>query len=145
MNIFKNIAHKAAQQGLTPAISRQIGGLIVGCTVLGMMLIPELALAGQSITLQSGKTATVIAGNINNSIGGITTVITSLAYIGAVGFGFVGILKWKAHSEQPDRVALKIPITYMVIAAMCAALPEVIGTGIASIFGGSANLVQSPL
>jgi hypothetical protein len=142
MKFTEKFLAKAKKVGMNADIVQKIGVLAVSCTVVGMMIIPEIATAAP-MTLYSGSTATVLAGNVNNSIGGITTVITSLAYIGAVGFGFIGILKWKAHSEQPDRVALKIPITYMVIAAMCAALPEVIGTGIASIWGTSANVVPT--
>jgi hypothetical protein len=142
MKFTEKFLAKAKKVGMNADIVQKIGVLAVSGTVVGMMIIPEIATAAP-MTLYSGSTATVLAGNVNNSIGGITTVITSLAYIGAVGFGFIGILKWKAHSEQPDRVALKIPITYMVIAAMCAALPEVIGTGIASIWGTSANVVPT--
>jgi len=92
----------------------------------------------------SGKSIGTIAGNITTSIRGAGVMVTALAYLGALAFGFMGALKWKAYGEQPDRTPLKVPVTYMAIAAILAALPEFLGTGISTIWGSNATVVQQP-
>jgi intracellular multiplication protein IcmD len=107
--------------------------------VLAFSLMPGFAfaydLAGSGITIGD------IAKNLTKSIEGASTLVTALAYLGAISFGFIGALKWKEHGNQPDRTPLKVPMTYWGISAICAALPEFIGTGIASMWGPSAQLV----
>lgn len=147
-SLINKFVARAERAGFTPEINRQILGIGIFCVTACALLTPELALAqaatsAPNIALKNGQGLGALAGNIRTSLGGATSVITALAYMGAIAFGFIGILKWKAHAEQPDRTALKIPVTYMAIAAMCAALPEVIGTGIASIWGGSAVMVPT--
>jgi hypothetical protein len=101
---------------------------------------PSLGVAGPSLA-GGGITIGQISANIVDSLKGAAQVITALAYLGAVTFGWIGMLKWKAHGEQPDRTPMKVPVTYWAIAAGCAALPEFIGTGIATLWGASPNLV----
>lgn len=100
---------------------------------------------GGGITIPtSGQSIGAISGNIVNSIQGAGLLVTALSYLGALVFGFMGALKWKAYGEQPDRTPLKVPVTYMAIAAILAALPEFLGTGISTIWGGGAQVVQQP-
>jgi hypothetical protein len=103
------------------------------------------AMANGSMTIpSSGKSIGTIAQNITTSISGAGIMVTALAYLGALAFGFMGALKWKAYGEQPDRTPLKVPVTYMAIAAILAALPEFLGTGISTIWGSNATVVQQP-
>jgi hypothetical protein len=100
---------------------------------------------GSSIAIPtSGKSIGTIAGNITTSLKGAGVMVTALAYLGALAFGFMGALKWKAYGEQPDRTPLKVPVTYMAIAAILAALPEFLGTGVSTIWGGNATVVTQP-
>ena len=120
-------------------ISPREKGVLVAALVLCLSLTPEVALAYQ--LKGSGITIGQIAENLTTSIQGASTLVTALAYLGAVTFGFIGALKWKEHGNQPDRTPLKVPMTYWGISAICAALPEFIGTGIASMWGTSSKLV----
>ena len=92
----------------------------------------------------NGKTIGTISQNITTSLRSAGVLITALAYLGALVFGFMGALKWKAYGEQPDRTPLKVPVTYMAIAAILAALPEFLGTGVATIWGSGATVVSQP-
>lgn len=144
MSFLSKLSAKADKAGFTPEINKQIAMLIVGTVCAAAMLTPEIAMAsGTSPSLSAGQSVGAISGNIKTSLSGAAQVVTAMAYLGAVFFAFIGILKWKAHAEQPDRTALKVPVTYMAIGAMCAALPEVIGTGIGTLWGSTAQTVQA--
>ena len=91
-----------------------------------------------------GKSIGAVAGNLTDSIRGIGPLITAICYVGALTFGLIGALKWKAYGEQPDRTPLKIPITYWGIAVLLAGFPEFMGTGIVSLWGSGAELVKEP-
>ena len=92
----------------------------------------------------NGKSISAVSQNITNSLRSAGVLVTALAYLGALVFGFMGALKWKAYGEQPDRTPLKVPVTYMAIAAILAALPDFLGTGVATIWGSGATVVTQP-
>ena len=118
---------------------------IAGLSLLALALsslAPDALATGMTIPTK-GKSIGDISGNITKSLRGAATLITALAYLGALTFGFMGALKWKAYGEQPDRTPLKVPVTYMAIAAILAALPEFLGTGISTIWGdGTLQMTQ---
>ena len=118
--------------------------LIVGFTV-AVMIACDPALAGGTTFNNNGKSIGQVAGNLTTSLTGIGPLITVLCYVGALVFGFLGALKWKAYGEQPDRTELKIPLTYWGIAVVLAGFPEFLGTGIVSLWGTNAQLIAEPV
>ena len=104
---------------------------------------PPPAATAMSIPTK-GQSIGTISTNITGSLRNASVLVTALAYLGALTFGFMGALKWKAYGEQPDRTPLKVPVTYMAIAAILAALPEFLGTGISTIWGDGATVVKQP-
>lgn len=118
-------------------------GLVIGAALASEMAFAQSTLAAGPDLAGGGITIGTISSNIVNSLRGAAQVVTALAYLGAVTFGWIGMLKWKAHGEQPDRTPMKVPVTYWAIAAGCAALPEFIGTGIATLWGSTTNLVPA--
>ena len=124
---------------------------IVGLSLLAVALssvapdaVAQAAGGGSMSIPTSGKSIGTISNNITGSLRGASVLVTALAYLGALTFGFMGALKWKAYGEQPDRTPLKVPVTYMAIAAILAALPEFLGTGISTIWGDGAQVVTQP-
>ena len=122
-------------------------------TILGLALAavalssisPEAYAGGASMAIPTnGKSIGTISQNITASLRDAGVLVTALSYLGALSFGFMGAMKWKAYGEQPDRTPLKVPVTYMAIAAILAALPEFLGTGISTIWGGDAKVVTQP-
>ena len=111
---------------------------------VGALLLAEPAFAGGGSFNASGKSIGSVATNITSSIKGIGPLITAICYVGALVFGLIGAMKWKAYGEQPDRTPLKIPITYWGIAVLLAGFPEFMGTGITTLWGSGASLVSEP-
>ena len=117
-----------------------------GLTLVAIVLAsasPEAMANGMTIP-SSGQSLGAISNNVTSSLRNAGVLVTALAYLGALVFGFMGALKWKAYGEQPDRTPLKVPVTYMAIAAILAALPEFLGTGVATIWGSGASVVSQP-
>ena len=119
-----------------------LSGLTLAAIVLASVS-PEAMANGMKIPA-SGQSLGEISNNVTASLRGASVLVTALAYLGALVFGFMGALKWKAYGEQPDRTPLKVPVTYMAIAAILAALPEFLGTGIATIWGQDATVIKQP-
>lgn len=143
MYVIKNKYNQVAASFSLPGKVHHLRTLAGVGLAIGLLMLPELALAqmaGPSLG-GSGKSIGDVSNNIVGSLAGASQVVTALAYLGAISFGFIGALKWKAHGEQPDRTPMKVPVTYWGIAAICAALPEFIGTGITTLWGQNAALV----
>lgn len=106
----------------------------IGAIALAMA---EPALAQQSAIQFSNKGQSIgsVAGNLTNSLRGVSSLITMICYLGALVFGLVGAMKWKAYGEQPDRTPFKIPVIYWGIAVLLAGFPEFLGTGISTLWG----------
>lgn len=101
--------------------------------------------AGAAMTFKTnGQTLGQVANNLANSLKGVGVLVTMCCYLGALFFGVLGALKWKAYGEQPDRTPFKIPVTFWGVAVLLAGFPEFMGTGIVSLWGTGAQLVPFP-
>lgn len=122
---------------------------VFGIAAAALALAAEPALAQTAPAMGfngNGKTLGNVANNITDSLRGVSVLITMACYLGALVFGVIGAMKWKAYGEQPDRTPFKIPVTYWGIAVLLAGFPEFMGTGITTLWGsgGSVNLVSQP-
>lgn len=106
-------------------------------------LAAEAAFAQTSAFNTNAPTIGQISKNVVDSLSGASLVVLALAYLGAMLFAWIGILKWKAHGEQPDRTPFKVPLMYWAIAVACAAFPEFIGVGIVTLLGSGAQTVPA--
>ena len=119
----------------------------LGLALAAMAILASPAIAANAGAMGfngNGKTLGDVAGNVTNSLRGVSVLITMGCYLGALVFGVIGAMKWKAYGEQPDRTPFKIPVTYWGIAVMLAGFPEFMGTGITTLWGASNNLVEEP-
>lgn len=89
-----------------------------------------------------GQSFGQIANNFVQSIQGAGAAVTAVCWIAALAMGAVAVFKFKANADNPQQTPLKIPLIYMAVAAGLAAVPEVIGTGVVSIWGGGAQQVS---
>lgn len=119
--------------------------VLLGVLAISTLLIAGPAAATGSISFNgNGKSLGTLFSNLTQSIKGAGPLVTALCYVGALCFGFIGALKWKAHGEQPERTTLKIPLIYWGVAVILAGFPEYMGTGITSLWGSGASVVSEP-
>lgn len=77
-----------------------------------------------------------VADNITSTMSSVGKLIVAASYVAGVGFALMGMLKFKAHKDQPQQVPLSQPIVLLAIAAGLVFLPSLITTSGATIFKG---------
>lgn len=98
-----------------------------------LMIFSHTALAGSTQTLGD------VANNITKSMSGLAKLITAASYVAGIGFAMMGMLKLKAHKDNPVQVPLGQPIVLLVIAVGLIFLPNLINTGGVTLWGEQAN------
>lgn len=78
-----------------------------------------------------------VASNITNTMTNVAKLITAASYVAGVGFALMGMLKFKAHKDQPAQVPLSQPIVLLAIAAGLVFLPSLITTAGSTVFGSA--------
>lgn len=110
----------------------------------GMMaVLMEPALAQQQFAI---PTDGIAAGQIAENIADSGKGFAKLAEVGALVLGLfmmlIGILKFKAYKDNPQQTPLGTPVTLILIAVALIAIPSMFGSGLQTLFGGSAATVQ---
>lgn len=99
--------------------------------LFGLFMISDFAIAA------GGGGLGDVADTVTQSMGNVAKLISAAAYVAGIGFALTGMMKFKAHKDNPTQVPLSQPITLLAIAAGLVFLPSIIKSGGATIFGGS--------
>lgn len=118
----------AAQQAQKdPMKTLLVLGIYFGA-LIALFFISEFAFA-------TSKSLGDVADTVTGSMSGVAKLITATSYVAGVGFALMGMLKLKAHKDNPQQVPLGQPIVLLCIAAGLVFLPNLISTGGATIWG----------
>ena len=98
--------------------------------LIALFLISDLVMAGGG-----GKSLGDVGTEVTKSMSGVAKLITAASYVAGVGFAMMGMLKFKAHKDNPTQVSLSQPIVLLCIAAGLVFLPNIISTGGQTIWG----------
>lgn len=112
------------------SLTAYFGGL------LGLFFLSEVLFAGGG---GGGTTLGDVAGNVRDTMNNVAQLITAVSYVAGVGFAVMGMLKLKAHKDQPTQVPLSQPMVLLVIAAGLVFLPSLIKSAGATIWSESAE------
>lgn len=80
-----------------------------------------------------------VAKTVQESMGNVAKLIAAASYVAGIGFALSGMMKFKAHKDQPQQVPLSQPITLIAIAAGLIFLPSIIKAAGSTLFGGEAK------
>lgn len=71
----------------------------------------------------------------------LANFLSQLAFFCGIVFVLLGILKFRAHSANPNdqNAKLSTAVTYIVVAAALIGIPTVMGMGVYTLFGASAK------
>lgn len=94
-----------------------------------LFFVSEVAFGGSG-----GQTVGDVAEHVTGSMKGLQKLLGAAAYIAGLGFGIAGVMKFKAHKDNPTQVPLSQPITLILIAAGLVFLPSLITTAGSTIF-----------
>lgn len=78
-----------------------------------------------------------IVSNVQGNILTLGPLLTIVSYISGVGFAIAGIVKFKAHKDNPTQVALSQPIVYLCVGAGLLFLPSIMSSAGSTVFGSS--------
>lgn len=67
-----------------------------------------------------------MANQFIGSLADIARFITALSYVAGFGFAGAGILKFKAHKDNPTQIPLGTPVTLLFVGAALIFLPALI-------------------
>jgi intracellular multiplication protein IcmD len=129
---MKNISTVKGHTNLKPMLS--LCGYFGA--IVALYLVSHLALA------DSGQSLGGVAGTITKSMDNVAKLITAASYVAGVGFALMGMLKFKAHKDNPTQVPLSQPIVLLAIAAGLVFLPSLISSAGSTVWesgGKSAN------
>ncbi len=105
--------------------------------LLSLFLISSLVFAGGGGG--GGASLGEVAGNVTKTMDNVAKLITAVSYVAGVGFAVMGMLKLKAHKDQPQQVPLSQPMVLLVIAAGLVFLPSLIKSTGATVWSSSAE------
>ena len=94
-------------------------------------------------TLVFSETLGDVAGNVTQSLGNVAKLIVAGSYVAGIGFALMGLLKFKAHKDQPQQVPLSQPIVLIAIAACLIYLPSVIKMAGTTLWGENAQVASA--
>lgn len=80
-----------------------------------------------------------VAENVTESMSNVAKLITAASYVAGVGFAMAGMLKLKAHKDNPQQVPLSQPFVLIIIAVGLLFLPSLIDTAGETIFKGGSR------
>lgn len=76
-----------------------------------------------------------VAENVRGSMQDVGQLITAASYVAGIGFALLGLLKLKAHKDNPTQVPLSQPLVLLTIAGGLVFLPSIISTAEDTIWG----------
>lgn len=116
-------------------------------TTIAKKIAPQLSLLGYFSLIAvlfffstetfatAAKSLGDVAESVRSTMQNVAALITAVAYVGGIGFAMMGLLKLKAHKDNPTQVPLSQPITLLCIAAGLVFLPALIKTAGQTIWG----------
>lgn len=113
--------------------SKSTFALSIACLFLLLAVFAPSAMA-QSIG--------AIADRASGSIGGVTRLAESVAYMVGFLFGIGALVKFKAHRDNPQQTPISTPIVLLFVAVGLIALPAVLSSGQETLWANPETLTR---
>lgn len=109
---------------------------INGCVCLILILIGCYSVGAWSA---DGMSLEEFSKNIQKSFGTFARIMAIAAYVAGVGFAMIGLLKFKAHKDNPAQIPLSTPVALIAVSAGLLFLPTVFQIAGSAVFGDKAK------
>ena len=106
----------------------------------GLMALPLVLVASGAMAAEN---AGQMADRLSEQLEPISKLISIISFVAGLGIGMSGILKLKAHSQNPAQVPLSQPMFRILVGAGLIALPTALGNGIMTFFGDDTQRVTA--
>ena len=101
--------------------------------VAALMIFSEFAFAGGG---GSSGGVGAIAKTVTGNLASVANLIGAAAYVAGIAFALTGLMKFKAHKDNPQQTPLSQPIVLIMIAAGLIFLPSMITAAGGTLFEG---------
>ena len=88
-----------------------------------------------SLAAGNGTTLATLAQNVTKTYSSFVYLITGGAYVVGFALAMVGILKLKAHKDNPTQIPISTGFALLFVGSALVFLPTLLGVGISTIFG----------
>lgn len=115
---------------------------VLAATLATAALYPGVVLASAQ---GGGRDIGAMATAMRTMAGSVNGLVTVVAFIIGVVLAISGILKFKAHSANPNDPSAKLSTAFMLMFAGAAlvALPALLGSGVLTFFGSGATTTNA--
>lgn len=110
---------------------------------LGFSVVSGAAIAAAGIAHAQSTDLKGIATGLTGQLGPVADILGIVAFVVGLAIGIGGILKFNAHSKNPQQVPLSQGMWGVGIGAALIALPILMGASINTIFGSGADTVSA--
>lgn len=115
-------------------LSKKLGALLSANKKFSVIYAMLLTLwVGDAMA--QGQSLSDIVETLKDNILSLAPLLTIISYIAGVAFAIAGIVKFKAHKDNPQQVALSQPIVYLCVGAGLLFLPSIMQSAGTTIFG----------
>lgn len=85
-----------------------------------------------------------IADDLTTQVSQLSTLVSVVSFVLGVAIAIAGLMKFRAHSQNPNDPSNKISTAFVLIfaGAGLVAIPSVLGSGVATIFGDGAQVTD---
>ena len=116
-------------------LSNKLNKIVKYSALFGLLL-----LATQEVFASSGgQSLSDIVNNVQTNIKTLAPLLAIISYIAGIAFAIAGIVKFKAHKDNPSQVALSQAIVYLGVGAALIFLPMILQSAGSTVFGGQAT------
>lgn len=98
--------------------------------ILGLLAF----IVGTAAFAVSGTDLGAVAGNVSKSMSNLARLITGASYVAGLAFATAGVVKFKAHKENPTQIPISTPIALVFVGAALVFLPSVVKTTESTLF-----------
>ncbi len=114
--------------------------LFYSAALLMVFFYADSALAAEGAAAEGGLSS--IADNVTSNLGSLATLISAASYIVGIGFALAGMVKFKAHRDNPTQVPLSAPIVLLFVGIGLVFLPSIIKSAGTTLFGGGEKITS---
>lgn len=107
-------------------------------------VVLHLGLLGASPAAAQVRDLGAIATDLTSQVSSIGTMISVISFVLGVGLAIGGLMKFRAHSQNPNDPSNKPSTAFVLMfaGAGLVAIPAVLGSGVSTIFGDSAQVTN---
>lgn len=110
------------------------------CKRIFLPVVVYSLLAISNVTHADALTLGGVASNVTEAMSSLAQLITAASYVAGFGFAAAGILKFKAHKDNPTQIPLGTPVALVFVGAALIFLPTIFSIAGQTLFGATTGI-----